>query len=202
MDEPPPESYLSVTRCSGEIYSARALQPGTCLAVWSENSTHNYDIRMMARNYWIMNENCFIKCASIKLGLDLGLVLVWTGPKLVLVHVLGLVLDLDLDLDLVLSFGLSCDGFSLCMCLRLSLDRVVTQHSYPFYNSSSSILKIYALYTHYGLYNGLEFWTFITLILMARVDDIWWLLLMAIDAIAFMARDSPTCINRGLSPST
>ena len=101
-----------------------------------------------------MNENCLIKWASIKMGLDLDLDLafVWIMIRLVLVHVLGLVLDLDLDL--VLSFGLSCARLSLCMCLRLGLDRVVPQHLYPFCNTSSLILKTYTLYTHYDLYNG------------------------------------------------
>ena len=96
-----------------------------------------------------MNENCLIKWTLIKLGLDLDLVVVWIGPRLVLVHVLGVVLDLDLDLGL--SFGLSCAGLSLCMRLRLDLDRLVTQHLYPFCNPSSLILKTY---THYDLYNA------------------------------------------------
>ncbi|KAF5936236.1 hypothetical protein HYC85_027365, partial [Camellia sinensis] len=41
VDEPPPETLLSVAGRSGLIYSAGALQQGTCLAVWSENHPHN-----------------------------------------------------------------------------------------------------------------------------------------------------------------
>ncbi|KAL7183635.1 hypothetical protein ACSBR2_025928 [Camellia fascicularis] len=41
-----------------------------------------------------MNENCLIKWASIKLGLDFELVLVWIEPRLVLVHTLDWTLSI------------------------------------------------------------------------------------------------------------
>ena len=41
VDEPPPESSLSVAGQPGAIYSAGALQLDTKIAVWSENHPHN-----------------------------------------------------------------------------------------------------------------------------------------------------------------
>ena len=41
MDEPPPESSLSVAGQPGAIYSASALQLNAELAVWAEIDPHN-----------------------------------------------------------------------------------------------------------------------------------------------------------------
>ena len=48
MDEPPLDSYLSVTGCSGLSYSTSALQLNTELAVWSEIHSHIYFIVMFS----------------------------------------------------------------------------------------------------------------------------------------------------------
>ena len=42
MDEPLPETLLSVAGQTGAIYSAGVLQLSTKLAVWSEIDTHTY----------------------------------------------------------------------------------------------------------------------------------------------------------------
>ena len=41
MDEPPPETLLSVAGQTGAIYSAGVLQLIIELVVWSENHSHN-----------------------------------------------------------------------------------------------------------------------------------------------------------------
>ena len=41
MDEPPPETLLSVAGQTGAIYSAGALQLDTKIAVWSDFHPHN-----------------------------------------------------------------------------------------------------------------------------------------------------------------